>query len=759
MKAEWFTAAELARLALPGLPGTRQNIASRAKRENWRSRERKASGGGIEYHVSSLPQPAREVLAARAAAEAAKQAPALPAPAPAKAARPDPRYLTGKGQLRLDAKLAILAAWDAFWPPCGLGLVQAQHKFVGLYNATEIAVEGWVRDTERTISFASLRRWIARREEGNINQLAGRYKGQAGRSTLGLASEVKAALGGILAQQPMLSAGTVRDQLRQRFGETIQIEIDGQPEERPLPSLRQIQREIAAWRQQNSQALAAVSDPDGWKNHHMVAVGSASEGIVRPNQLWEIDASPADMICVDGRWSIYVAIDVYTRRLLVYISRTPRTEAALLLIRRAILAWGVPETIRTDQGSDFTSAIMRRALALLQIRHDAAPPFSPERKAFVERHIGFLQHDLMPMLPGFVGHSVADRKKIEGRRSFAQRLGESPEKLLQVSMTGEELQEVCDYWAGTQYEHRPHGGLEGRSPAEKLAHYTGDLPRIGNERALDLLLAPAPAGDGQRAVTKKGIKVEGTWFWSDALIPWVGTGERFDIRLDPEDMGRIYVYRAEPWEFVCVAIDPDRLGLDRRQIAVQAKTAQKAWVKERRAELLRAGKQFQPHHMAAALLGTAPAGPIAYTTPALEAAANAAGPERQAPADPIVIRDLTPDMEEAAAKRFHDIESRAGSTSSSDSAPAITPASNPVQSTASEPAYAGHRRYVPTGLSLAQTEDLAWALWMLEDEARGTPKQRQALTEMLARRSFRQLVETLAEQMPTTGGEITKQTA
>lgn len=167
MKAEWFTAAELARLALPGLPSTERALQISAKRDAWKGRKRSGRGGGYEYHISNLPEVARLELAGRAAAEAAKQAPALPVTAPAKAARPDPRYLTGKGQLRLDAKLAILAVWDAFWPTSGLGLVLAQHKFVGLYNAAEIAVEGWVRDTERTISFASLRRWIVRPDRGD----------------------------------------------------------------------------------------------------------------------------------------------------------------------------------------------------------------------------------------------------------------------------------------------------------------------------------------------------------------------------------------------------------------------------------------------------------------------------------------------------------------------------------------------------------------------------------------------------------------
>ncbi len=50
---EWHSAKELA--GLEGMPGTPQNVKSRAKREEWQSRPRKGRGGGNEYHISNLP--------------------------------------------------------------------------------------------------------------------------------------------------------------------------------------------------------------------------------------------------------------------------------------------------------------------------------------------------------------------------------------------------------------------------------------------------------------------------------------------------------------------------------------------------------------------------------------------------------------------------------------------------------------------------------------------------------------------------------
>ena len=70
---EWFTAAELAELALAGLPTTKRKINERAAEERWAiavdakgmplARPRQARGGGLEYHLTLLPPATRSALA------------------------------------------------------------------------------------------------------------------------------------------------------------------------------------------------------------------------------------------------------------------------------------------------------------------------------------------------------------------------------------------------------------------------------------------------------------------------------------------------------------------------------------------------------------------------------------------------------------------------------------------------------------------------------------------------------------------------
>ncbi|WP_303763458.1 transposase domain-containing protein [Sphingobium yanoikuyae] len=72
---QWFTAAEIADLALPGMPHTKRKVNERADRENWalaideagvpRARPRKGRGGGLEYHLSLLPDAAKGELVRR----------------------------------------------------------------------------------------------------------------------------------------------------------------------------------------------------------------------------------------------------------------------------------------------------------------------------------------------------------------------------------------------------------------------------------------------------------------------------------------------------------------------------------------------------------------------------------------------------------------------------------------------------------------------------------------------------------------------
>ncbi|MBZ9794328.1 Mu transposase C-terminal domain-containing protein [Mesorhizobium sp. ES1-4] len=182
-------------------------------------------------------------------------------------------------------------------------------------------------------------------------------------------------------------------------------------------------------------------------------------------------------------------------------------------------------------------------------------PYSPQQKGHVERVIKTFQHDLGPLLPGFVGHSVADRKAIEDRKSFAQRLGESEAETFGVSLTGLDLQKRIDDWAATIYQHKPHEGLQGVTPFN--AALASDRPvRKVDARALDLLLMPVAGQDGQRTVTKLGIRVDGYHYLAATIM--VGTA--VFVRMDPNDAGRAYAFAHDGAEFLEEVVCPELSG-------------------------------------------------------------------------------------------------------------------------------------------------------------------------------------------------------
>lgn len=235
-------------------------------------------------------------------------------------------------------------------------------------------------------------------------------------------------------------------------------------------------------------------------------------------------------------------------------------------MRKAILEWGVPKDVTTDNGSDFVAKDTRRLFLSLDINPDRSDAYSPEQKGHVERVIKTFQHDVGPLLPGFVGHSVEDRKAIESRKSFAQRLGETEAVTFSVSLTGPQLQKHIDDWARLIYQHRPHAGLDKVTPFAKALSSSTPVRQVA-ERALDLLLMPVAGTDGQRIVTKLGIRIDGYHFMTPTILP----GTAVFVRQDPTDAGRAYAFAQDGAEFLGEAVCPELSGVHPETIVRAAK--------------------------------------------------------------------------------------------------------------------------------------------------------------------------------------------
>lgn len=644
----WLTPDEIAKLALPGLPATKRNVNAFALVSGWSRREhlcrpRTGPGGGFEYHLDLLPPDARRAYVARLMPDAVPEDVAEAAEAEPAAAR-----MRDDAAEARDARLAILAAAERVFTSARLPRQNADGLTAIDYNAGRLTLPDWVRARVPALTPRTLKRWRAIVASGRTADLAvDRGAARRGLGVLDTAEEgrVRIYALALIARQPHLSADHVREMLRTRFGETLTvIRSGGEIKTVPLPPIRTVQDALRRWKDTEKVALTAITNPDAYKSRFKLAGNNTASNVTRLNEVWQIDASPMDALCVDGRHSVYLAIDLWSRRVVVYVSKTPRAEAVGLLLRRAILAWGVPETVKTDNGSDFTAKASQRLLASLGIEHELSPAFTPEDKAFVERAVGTFQRDLGPILPGFIGHSVADRKVIEARRAFSARLGDQDNaKAFCVELTGADLQGYCDAWAENRYQHRKHAGLRDRAdlrihtPYGAAASYAGSIRRIEDVRALDLLLAPVAGKDGVRTVGKQGITIDRSFYHAPQVMPET----QVFVRMDPADMGRAYLFALDGGEYLGEALCPEILGIDPAEAVALAKAARKSLIDERTAEVRREAKAIKPRDFADAILGRVP--PAASKVVAFPRPSDVhSTPQLTAAADVFVERNALP---------------------------------------------------------------------------------------------------------------------
>lgn len=573
---EWLTAAEIAELGLPDLPKSKRGVAMKAVAEGWDqhpalARNRAGRGGGYEYHFRLLPTLSQVAYMQRGLTVAAND------DLQEKVEGPD--RITARARDERDARIAVVESFQRFASGLPkLGRESHLQLFTDKYAAGSLAVEPWVKALLPTISKRSLQRWMKARDGGRVDVLAvdrGRARQGTGLFDLAEGGRLRAFVLALVIEQPHFSAKHIRTLCIDEFGPTV--EHCGKTV--AMPPIRTFQWALKRLKDENHVLITKVTNPDKFRSTMLARGTGMLRHIVDPGQLWMIDASPVDALCIDGRHSIYIAIDLATRRIVITVSRTPRASAVGLMVRKAVLAWGVPQQIKTDNGSDFVAEQTKRLFRHLDIEPLVSQKYSPAEKAHVERVIGTFQRSVGPLLPGFIGHDVADRKAIEERKAFAARLGTSDAEAFGVQLTSAELQAKIDDWVQFDYERTAHDGLGRRTPFD-VAAASMIRPRMVSERALDVLLMTVPGKHGLRTVTARGIRLDGYYYGTLSLLP----GAQVLVRQDPADMGRILAFSPDGAEFLAEGICPELAGV--------APAAYWAAVREAHADVLREGGKW-----------------------------------------------------------------------------------------------------------------------------------------------------------------------
>lgn len=572
----WFTAQQTAdrwsELGLFGLPLTKRGVNDLIEREGWRDRTALCQpaagvegGGGWRYHLEQWQLFARIAHVVRDFRLSAADM-ILPPAADG--------GLSERARMTRDARLIVVRAADAFRRHCGLGAHAADRYFAQLFNGGSYDLSRWLEDSRDEVpeQAARLLAWAMENVDTLSARTIARYRAAAIADTARLATDPAAArkgtglldtandgkvrnfVLGLLAKKSHLTARDILIQCRKEFGEEL---ADRHGELKPMPPERTFRHFIAKLKVDEKVALTKMRNPDKYRSHYALTGDGAFAWVKEPNQLWQIDASPVDALCVDGRHSIYLCLDLATRRVVITMSKTPRASAVGLMIRKAILAWGVAEKIKTDNGSDFVAKETNRLFSALGIEIERSHAFTPQEKGHVERAIRTFQHGFCPKLPGYIGHNVEHRKEIESRRAFAQRLGCDDADAFAVELTAADLQRRIDEWVEYDYSTAEHSGLEGLSPARAAERSMRPIRRV-NEHALDVLLMPLAGNDGIRTMGKKGLKIDHHYYQAPEILP----GSKVFVRMDPMDAGRARAFSAEGDVFLADAICAELLGLD-----------------------------------------------------------------------------------------------------------------------------------------------------------------------------------------------------
>lgn len=568
----WANARQLA--GLPGFPGSERRAREAAARMGLPSRPRAGRAGGVEYFVEALPPAARIEWAARFTGQQAANDSAAAGVASVSQTRAtgtrQAALVVGWRKDRQDAVARVLVLFNRFWQSFGGKATPALHAFCAQWAAGKIEADPALRSQFPVLSFSTLRAWHVGVQERGLAAITPREHARKSQYKA-LAGEVGTAVLAMLVEQPHLSAQAIYEALQTSFED--------------LPSTRAFRRALAYWKEQNKQVFEAAINPDGWRNKYMSAAGSYSEGITRPNQKWEMDSTVGDIMLADGcRHHIVGVIDVFTRRRLFIVSRTSRANAIMSLIRLAILRWGVPEAIKTDNGADYKAQVLETALLGLAIEHPLCAPFSPHQKPHIERAIGSLMHQLFELLDGYIGHSVADRKGIESRKGFAERILKDNSFTVDMRLSPEQLQAQLDTFC-ERLDAQPRSYLQDRTPLQLAA---GHPAKTINERALDVLLAPS-AESGLRTVGKKGIKIGGGFYNHAGLGGMEGT--QVQVKVDDANLGRCWVFDLDG-QFIAEALDYQRLGINSAEVASERRAHQAKVIREQKQQLRAAKKSF-----------------------------------------------------------------------------------------------------------------------------------------------------------------------
>ena len=177
-------------------------------------------------------------------------------------------------------------------------------------------------------------------------------------------------------------------------------------------------------------------------------LGSAEGGIIRRKAEFKNDVWSVDFIfdrTVNGRpLKMLVIVDEYTRECLALeIGRKFTGDHFIDVLADLFSSRGIPRYIRSDNGPEFISRRVRSFLSKIEVEASFIEPGSPWQNGYVE--------------------------------SFNSRLRDECLNCEEFT-TVQEARAVIGHWRQTYNHRRPHGSLDGQTPADFASRCSASTP-------------------------------------------------------------------------------------------------------------------------------------------------------------------------------------------------------------------------------------------------------------------------------------------
>lgn len=127
--------------------------------------------------------------------------------------------------------------------------------------------------------------------------------------------------------------------------------------------------------------------------------------VMRPFQRIGMDVLGPFPQTKQGNKQIIVWIDYLTEYAeAVALPSAKAEDVAKVFVETIVLRHGAPETITTDRGSNFMSAMFQELTTLMETNHQKTTPYHPQSNGLVER----FNHTLSDMLSMYVNKQHTD---------------------------------------------------------------------------------------------------------------------------------------------------------------------------------------------------------------------------------------------------------------------------------------------------------------------------------------------------------------